>query len=440
MNIGLAYFIIFCLFCLFIWMFVLWLKIKIHYKNIIDIDTECNKRYKIVDKLTNDINDIRTEYKNKKLIYDELLKKIRILEEDEEMINVGFYKPHYSYRDSESYKIKINQIREQQKEKIKNDKAIICHTSWTANGSHKEGERMTNKYKKLMLRAFNNECETILLNVKWNNIDKMEARLEKAFTDINKFGENYNIDIQLAFLKLKKEELWLTYEYEQKKYEEKEEQKRIKEQIREEEKRAKEIERKKKEIEEEEKRKKELQDLYTRAFNEGANEQAEKYKNEFELLNKRIEEQKRAVSQAQLTKAGYIYVISNIGSFGENVYKIGMTRRFDPMERVNELGDASVPFKFDVHAMIETDNAPALENKLHEIFKNRSVNRVNYKKEFFNVSLEEIQKVVNEFTNSEIEFTKLAEAREYRETLAIIRAENKLENVEETKEDFPLEI
>ncbi|MGM9534096.1 MAG: GIY-YIG nuclease family protein [Intestinibacter sp.] len=119
------------------------------------------------------------------------------------------------------------------------------------------------------------------------------------------------------------------------------------------------------------------------------------------------------------TRAGYVYIISNIGSFGENVYKIGMTRRLDPMDRVRELGDASVPFKFDVHAMIFSEDAPALENALHKKFENKSVNKVNLRKEFFNVSLEEVKKEVIKNHNATIEFTMLAEAQEYRESLAM---------------------
>ena len=144
-----------------------------------------------------------------------------------------------------------------------------------------------------------------------------------------------------------------------------------------------------------------------------------------------------------MTKCGHIYVISNIGSFGENVYKIGMTRRLDPMERINELGDASVPFKFDVHAMIFSEDAPALENKLHETFRDKSVNMVNMKKEFFRVSLEEIEKVVKD-NYAEIEFTKIAEAKDYRETLAILKAKEKVNNIQtenkNNKDDLPVEL
>ena len=122
-------------------------------------------------------------------------------------------------------------------------------------------------------------------------------------------------------------------------------------------------------------------------------------------------------AMAELTKAGYVYVISNVGSFGENVYKIGMTRRLDPMDRVRELGDASVPFKFDVHAMVYSEDAVAIENAFHQHFADRNVNCVNMKKEFFRVSLDEVQTFVAK-RGFKMAFTRLPEAREYRETLA----------------------
>jgi hypothetical protein len=141
-----------------------------------------------------------------------------------------------------------------------------------------------------------------------------------------------------------------------------------------------------------------------------------------------------------MTKSGHIYVISNIGSFGEDVYKIGMTRRLEPMDRVKELGDASVPFEFDVHALIHSENAPELENKLHKLFDNKRVNLVNNKKEFFNITLPEIEKAVKEFYG-DIEFTKMAEAKQYRETISMRQKVNVKSTIsEQTKSELPLAI
>ena len=141
-----------------------------------------------------------------------------------------------------------------------------------------------------------------------------------------------------------------------------------------------------------------------------------KIQNLEENLKEAEEKMKRAESMAQKTRAGYVYVISNIGSFGEDVYKIGMTRRLEPMDRVKELSDASVPFSFDVHAMIYSEDAPTLEKDLHNKFNEKRLNKVNLRKEFFNVKLAEIEEEVNNITGANMEFTKLAEALEYRQS------------------------
>jgi hypothetical protein len=137
-----------------------------------------------------------------------------------------------------------------------------------------------------------------------------------------------------------------------------------------------------------------------------------------EKLREAEERRQRAVSMAQLTRAGHVYILSNIGSFGEHVYKVGMTRRLDPQERVDELGDASVPFAFDVHAMISTTNAPALEKTLHDLLDTRRMNKINKRKEFFHIALEEIEQVVRQH-HGEFRLTRLAEAIEYRKSLAM---------------------
>ena len=139
---------------------------------------------------------------------------------------------------------------------------------------------------------------------------------------------------------------------------------------------------------------------------------------------------------AQQTKSGHVYIISNLGSFGENIYKIGMTRRLEPLDRVNELGDASVPFKFDVHAMIYSENAPELETQLHKAFNKNRLNFVNLRREYFNISLDEIEKVVQE-NHGKIEFIKEAEAKEYRESIIIKRKMNTVDGLILTEEVYP---
>ena len=227
---------------------------------------------------------------------------------------------------------------------------------WSVGGSVAEGRKMTNQYKKLMLFAFNGESDGLISKVKWNNAAKTKERITKTFETINKLGLSQNVFITNEFLNLKLEELALTYEYEQKKYEEKEEQRLIREQMREEEKAQKELEKAQKEAEDEEKRFQKALEKAKQELQGTSNVDSSVLEEQIKDLEKKLQEaqdkKERAIAQAQLTKVGHIYVISNVGSFGQDVYKIGMTRRLDPLDRVRELGDASVPFQFDIHAII----------------------------------------------------------------------------------------
>ncbi|RLC75095.1 MAG: DUF4041 domain-containing protein [Chloroflexi bacterium] len=430
-------------------------KIYSRFKGIIDIEAEQEKAQKRYGKMLQDYKEtakslqqkeqeLKKEYQKKRSIYDRLVQEISVLDEDLGFISYGIYKPHFDFDASEKYKEKIREVRNRQKELVRKKQAAVCSQKWTVSGSKAEGRKMTNRNIRLMLRAFNNECDSAILKVKWNNVLKMEQRIKKACRAINKLGEPTMIKIMPAYLNLKLEELYLAHERQEKLYEEKEEQRRIREQIREEEKVQREIEQAKREAEREEKR-------YQKALERARNEISQAHGDDLTKLNEQLKQlegklrqvqdmKERAISRAQITKSGYIYVISNIGSFGDNIYKIGMTRRLEPMDRVRELGDASVPFRFDVHAMIYSENAPELENKLHHIFDDKRLNLINRRREFFNISLDEIEKAVRE-NYGEIEFTKLAEAREFRESAAIkLKEEKARQHRQEMEKKFPASI
>lgn len=421
-------FIIFILLILIVFYFTKYIRIHKKYSPILDIEQEAKKLDKSIDKL-------RKDYSEKKNYYDSLVSKISLYEDKQEIYEYGLYEPVFDFRTSEEYKQKILLVRESEKKLIKDKQAAICTTVWAVNGRKSEGTKQTNRYIKLMLRAFNGECDTLIAEIRWNNANKMIERLTKSFEDINKLGESHTTFITSAYKDLKMLELQLAFEYQEKLHDEKEEQKALREQIREEEKLQKEIERKQKEIEDQQKQEMELQKKLSQAIEKGKEDAAKEYKEQIDQLNKIIKENQRTVSQAQLTKTGYIYIISNIGSFGKDVYKIGMTRRLNPQERIDELGSASVPFEFDVHAFIKTENAPELENKFHKNFSNKRVNLVNQRKEFFNVTLDEIERFAK-LNNIDVEFTKLAQAKEYNETLML-----KNKKIEISEENiFPDEI
>jgi hypothetical protein len=409
------------------------------YKDIIDVDAAVAKRnteladiVQKIDKLTSDFENqksrLNQDYINKRAIYDSLIAEISILEESLENISYGLYNPHYNFSTSDEFKQHLERIRERQKQLIKNDTATNCPVKWTVSGSTAEGTKMTRHYTKLMLRAFNGECDAAVAKVSWNNIGNMEARIEKAFEAINKLGATHQIVITKDYYDLKVEELRLEFELEEKLHQEKEEQRKIREQMREEEKAKIEMEKVRKEAEEEEER-------FQKALEKAKAEVAKSTGKELDTLNEKIrsleanlqaahERKERAISQAQLTKSGHIYIISNIGSFGEHVFKIGMTRRLEPIDRVNELGDASVPFDFDVHAMIYSENAPELENTLHKRLDHQRLNLANLRDEFFSSSIDEIEAIVKSL-GLDVQITKIAEAREYRTSESIREARAK---------------
>lgn len=282
---------------------------------------------------------------------------------------------------------------------------------------------------KQLLRCFNSETASILLALTVKNIDSSKNKIMRCFETLNKLFDTDKVSLSKEILELKLEQADLMYAYQYQKEQEKLQQKAIREQMVEEEKVRREIEKQKAKIEKEEKQfQNEITKLmsYMQKSTEAEKQLYIDKIRELEDKLKQVEADKENVlEREQNTRAGYVYVISNIGSFGENVYKIGMTRRLEPMDRVKELGDASVPFEFDVHAMIFSDDAPALETILHNTFKNKQVNKVNPRKEFFRVKLDEIEKVVKENFNATVTFTKIAEAAQYRESL-------KLENIYET--------
>ncbi len=406
------------------------------YSNIISIDEKVVKSKKEKDKIDKTITVLKQSYKEKKVIFDKLLKQVAIYDEEIELAELGFYKPHFDFDTSEKYKEKITEVKSLQKEMISEKTAIYATTEWTVEGSKAKGRTMTNRGIRLTARAFNNECDSATSNVAWNNIERMEQRIIKAFEAINKLNESNHIVIEYDYLELKIKELKLTHEYKEKKYDEKEEQAEIRRQMREEAKLQQEVEKAQKDEEK-------YQKLLDKAKNEvekASGEKLNKLQESIKALQLDLEEahakNERAKSMAQQTKSGHVYVISNIGSFGENVYKIGMTRRLEPLDRVKELGDASVPFIFDVHAMIYSDDAPALENSLHKLFDSQRVNLVNSRKEFFKVTLEEIEIQAKKTSNS-IEFIKTAEAKDYNESRAI---RMQLQNKANIKSELPEEL
>lgn len=402
-------------------------ELKTLTQTIIEKVEQQNRIEKDVDEKSKRKNDIVKEITDMLRSKDQY-NAYQALEKELTTFEVGLYNKEFDFEVSEEYSIKIKEVINEQKELVKNKKAIkSSHTVYVDDLKKSEANKYFNAITKLVLRAFNNECDAAISKLSHKNFENSRKRINSSFEQINKLGETLGVTINIDYLKLKIIELKLTYEYHLKIDAEREEQRRIREQMAEEAKVAKEIEKTQKEAQKE-------QDMYQKAlekvmlkFEKSNQDEQDKLNAEIQALQLKLEEAKekmtRAKSMAEQTKSGHVYIISNIGSFGENIYKIGMTRRLVPEDRVKELSDASVPFTFDIHAMIYTEDAPALENALHKEFEDHRVNKVNSRKEFFNVSLEDIEEVAKKI-HGDFKLTKLAEAEDYRQTLEINKNQN----------------
>lgn len=357
---------------------------------------------------------------------DRVTREVKMYDEKADLQSFGLYTPFYDFGTAEEYKRAVERVRDQQSAMLKAGVAAVCPREWTVDGDRRKGKQMTDRNLKLMLRAFNGESDAAIAKVRFNNVVAIEERLRKAYDAINKLGEPNACSIQPAYLDLKLAELRLGHEYAEKVQAEKEEQREIRERLRDEEAAQREFERAQRDAEKEEQR-------YAQALEKArAQLDASEGAKHREMEQKVVELEKklasahamkeRAISQAQLTKSGHVYVISNVGSFGETVFKVGMTRRLEPEERVRELGDASVPFSFDIHAILYSDDAPGLENALHRALSAKRLNLVNHRKEFFFTTLEEIEAVARQHAKGEFEMVKVAVAEEYRKTLALRNA------------------
>ncbi len=365
-------------------------------------------------------SDIDSQIRKKKRELKDLKERYIQLDDMVEIQEFGLYTPKYDFASSEQYKERLASIRERQKQLIRSDSACTG-TPLTFNNSVAQGKKVVNDFKKLLLRAFNAECDELIDKVKFNTFETAEKRMNASRDAISKLGSMMSISITTQYFNAKYEELCLAFEYRRKKQEEKEEQREIKARLREEARLAKEIEEARRKVEKEQLHYQRALDLVekqlltaTESEQQGLNDKKHQILAQLNEIDKAIKD--IDYREANI-KAGYVYIISNIGSFGENVYKIGMTRRLEPMDRVDELGDASVPFKFDVHAMIFSDDAPALEAALHRAFDDRKLNMVNKRREFFNVTLDEIEAVVKKNYDKTVEFVRVPDAEQYRESL-----------------------
>ncbi len=390
----------------------------------LELEDRKTKLKKEITELQTQINNESKELQEKKDVLKkeitELQTQIKLLEgEDLTLYTEKILFETFDNFSSEELKNKLSTLKLEQKQLIEDDNAI---KPVSVKYTDKSVERNN---KKQLLSCFEAECNIIFQNLKFSNIDKSRDKIIKIFNSLNNIFKTDDINLSDDFLNLKLKEFNILIEIAKKQQEEKETQKAIREQMIEEEKVRKEIEKEKIKIEKEEKQfNNEISKMlsYLQKANNDVEKQiyADKIK-ELEEKIKLLEKDKENVLQRETnTRAGFVYIISNIGSFGENVFKIGMTRRLEPMDRISELSSASVPFPFDVHALIFSDDAPSLENSLHKYFQDKSINKVNLRKEFFKIDIEELKNYILDNLGLSIKFVDIPEAEQYRESIKML--------------------
>ncbi len=341
----------------------------------------------------------------------ETLRKL-IVETSDAMIlqEVGIYQYAHPLDSSAAYKDALAQLNEAIKACVKRGGAVTSTKKWVINGSEKEGAKMVSDFSKLILRAFNNEADNVLRTLKPYSLDAAVERLEKLRVTVAKLGASMKLAITDEYNALRVKELQLTADYLAKVAEEKEREREERLRLKEEEAAKREFEREQAKLEKEKAH-------YTAAavalLAKGDAVAAAEAQAHVAELEQAID---GVVRRAANIRAGYVYVISNIGSFGETVVKIGLTRRLEPLERVRELGDASVPFRFDVHALIFSDDAVGLETALHQRFADRRLNIVNAHREFFFVTPTEVKAALLELRGDLLTFVEVPEALEWHQS------------------------
>lgn len=394
---------------------------------ISSLESKLKDKQSILDDLTRqikvakDILKLDDELKKRQSELKALQKEVIVLNDDLDLQEYGFFERKYKFSDSTKYKEELETLRKRQKQLVKDKKTGVIVRPMLLDNSKSKGRAMQNQLIKAMIRGFNGEVDAHLVKVTATNLSKKVDAVVKSFNQLNKMYSRNLVCLSNDYLELKISELQLAVEYELQKLEEKELLREQRAKEREDKKLQAELAAKRKQIEKDRKHFKQMLDNVEELLKTANEEEKEKLNLQLAEYQDKLSELDELEEDIDYREghatAGYVYIISNIGAFGEDVYKIGVTRRLDPMERIRELGSASVPFQFDVHALIFSEEAFSLEKELHNRFEKNKINKVNGRKEYFKVPFSDIKAVLEEHKELAIELTEKAEAFEYRQSL-----------------------
>lgn len=373
--------------------------------------------------LENKIASLNNEIEVKKQELESLQNQISEANEEISLQEFGLFERQYKFSESTKYKEELDMLRSNQKEMVKDGKAGRITSPLAYNNSAKKGKAIQKQMIKAAIRGFNGECDALLVKVTPGNIENKRKALRRSFEQLNKMYSKNFIEITNSYLQSKLKELQLAVEFELKKQEEKEILREQRAKEKEDKKLQAEIARKRKELEKDRTHFKQMIENVNEMIKNSSQENIEQLKLQLAEYQDKLSELDEIEEDIDYREghatAGYVYVISNIGSFGEEVYKIGVTRRLEPLDRIRELSSASVPFQFDVHALVFSEQAFALENEIHSQLAQYRINKVNGRKEYFKVPFIMIKEILDSHKELTIELTEEAEAFEYRQGLSI---------------------
>ncbi|MFK3732369.1 DUF4041 domain-containing protein [Streptomyces sp. NPDC088090] len=378
-----------------------------------DIKADAKQTAKDTERVRKEAERYRGEIHQAESRLTELRAQIVTTDETVLLQQAGIYAYHHQLHDAVAYRSRLDSLKAEIKNLARDDRAVLAATDWTVNGSAREGRKMIRDFSKLMLRAYNAEADYAVRTMRPHRLASLVDRLYKSRETIARLGATMHIRISDAYHDARVRELQLTADFLQKKDEEKEAQREARAREREEAAAQRELDR------EREKLNKELhhyEAAIARVRAQGDYEAVRDMEAKLAEIQQALQD---VDARAANVRTGYVYVVSNIGAFGDSIVKIGMTRRLEPLDRVYELSGAAVPFRFDVHALIFSKDAVALETRLHQEFADRRVNRVNSRKEFFHVTPAEVRTALERFAGEHlVEFTETPQALEWRASTA----------------------
>lgn len=332
-------------------------------------------------------------------------------QEAEILQEVGVYEYRHPLSDSVAYKAELEKLKDRIKTTVKQGGAVTAAQGWTVNGSEAEGRKMIRDYSKLMLRAYNAEADNLVRGLKPYKLDSAVVRLNKVASTIERLGKTMSIRVADEYHWLRVRELELTADYQEMLAREKEKEREERQRLREQKKLEQEIAREKDRLDKE---RQHYANALEALIEKGDTEGVDRLRAQLEEIDRAVEE---VDYRAANVRAGYVYVVSNLGALGERMIKVGMTRRLDPMDRIRELSDASVPFNFDIHALFFSDDAYGIETQMHQRLADKRVNRVNLRREFFYATPAEAKALLGELTGELLQFEEEPEALEYHQSL-----------------------